>query len=136
MKSFFAQNRIYAVVGATDTTSKFGYKVLKWYTDHHLPVIPVNPQEKTILGLKSVKSVTAIDVPEGHDLVLSFVCPPPATKKVLEQLKQVRGQVASVWLQPGTYDEETLDFARQQGPQVITDCILVNGERAMSEAKL
>ena len=52
--SFFSSSRQYAVAGASNNPSKFGYKILNWYILHDLPVIPINPKEQEILGKEVV----------------------------------------------------------------------------------
>lgn len=71
---------------------------------------------------------------------LSVVTAPPITIGVLKQAKELG--VPSVWLQPGTYDDEVLQFARTQGAfeaVVAGDggagsegwCVLVDGRKAL-----
>lgn len=42
VNNFFLAQR-FAVAGASNDAHKYGYKVLKWYTVHDLPVTPINP---------------------------------------------------------------------------------------------
>ena len=57
VNNFFLAQR-FAVAGASNDVSKYGYKVLKWYTIHDLPVTPINPvrlpSPSPTLSLRSV----------------------------------------------------------------------------------
>lgn len=134
METFFRPERIFAVVGASTNPTKFGNKVLKWYVDRRLPVVPINPKEKNILSLDTVPALSELVLPEGKQLSLSVVTPPSVTKSILQSVGP--SVVSAVWLQPGTYNNDVLDVARSTVPTVITDCILVNGDRAIRLSKL
>ncbi len=73
---------------------------------------------------------------------MSVITPPPATLEVLREAGRLG--VPAVWLQPGTFDDEVLAFARGSyaGHVVAGDggrgsegwCVLVDGERALKAA--
>ena len=44
--------KVWAVIGATDKTEKFGYKIYKCLKDHGYEVYPVNPNVAEIDGDK------------------------------------------------------------------------------------
>lgn len=156
IKSFFASSRQYVVVGASNNTSKFGFKILSWYVSHELPVIPVNPREPEILGQTVVPSVTKIlqclstkkDIDHHRlssvdGLSISFLTPPTVTLKTLEEISEFpnyKGLVKGLWFQPGSYDQLVLDKAQEIGliEQVVheDECILVRGEEGLYSANL
>lgn len=43
MKEGFRNAKHFAVVGATEKKDKWGYKVMQWYLEQNLDVVPVNP---------------------------------------------------------------------------------------------
>jgi acetate---CoA ligase (ADP-forming) len=59
-----------AVIGASKDETKQGYQAIAALLDEKYDgrIYPVNPKEKTILGLKCYKSV--LDIPENLDLAL------------------------------------------------------------------
>lgn len=87
----------YAVAGASTNTSKFGYKLLAWYHDRQIPVVPVTPSSDEILGLKCVKSIDELEA-GGRGMSLSVVTPPKATKSILEQAAKDQA-LEGIWLQ-------------------------------------
>lgn len=156
IKSFFGSNRQYAVAGASNNPSKFGYKILNWYVKHNLSAIPINPKEQEILGQPVVSNVTQIiKAIEEHKnlkdyktssvdgLSISFLTPPPITVATLKEISNIDGYksvIKGLWFQPGSYDQEVLDLAEQLGDydKVIEEdeCILVRGEEGLLSANL
>ncbi|KAK1750901.1 CoA binding domain-containing protein [Echria macrotheca] len=143
LRAFF-QSPNFAVVGASNDTHKYGYKVFKWYLDHSLPVTPINPSSKTIkAGKTEHDAVTSLsELPSPAETGVSIITPPSVTRKVLAEAAQLG--VPAVFLQPGTYDDEVLAFARENFKAAVggTDggwggegwCVLVDGERGMRAA--
>ncbi|CDR44939.1 CYFA0S16e00276g1_1 [Cyberlindnera fabianii] len=139
--AFFTPQRVYAVLGASTNPSKFGNIITNWYINHSLPAIPVNPTSSEILTLKTSPTLTdAIKTayaehPDIDGISVSVVTPPQISKKAMEDLGK---EVKSVWFQPGSYDQESIDIAKSKGVEVIAGgkCILVLGESMMTAAKL
>ncbi|KAL2140675.1 hypothetical protein VTI28DRAFT_3532 [Corynascus sepedonium] len=142
LRSFFQASR-YAVVGASTNTAKFGYKVFKWYIDHGLPATPINPGAPAISvdgrDFPTVASLSALQEPQGT--AVSIITPPPVTKKALEEAKGLG--IQAVFLQPGTFDDDVLAFARDNFATVLAGkggagsegwCVLVDGERGLQAA--
>ncbi|KAI0900206.1 NAD(P)-binding protein [Annulohypoxylon nitens] len=150
VKTFFNSPQ-FAVVGASTNPAKFGHKVFTWYHAHSLPVTPINPASPSIetpFGVHpTVKSLS--DLPDPEHTSLSVITPAPVTLNVLKEAKKLG--VPAVWLQPGTWDESVIAFARgedaedaegYQGAVVAGDggnghggwCVLVDGERGLRAA--
>lgn len=114
-------NSVYAVVGATRTREKFGYKIFRMLRDHGKTVYPVNPRYGDIDGVVCYPSLDA--VPEKPAVVVSVV-PPRLTDAVIERCKEEG--ISLVWLQPGTYDEGIVEKCQALGIQAIHGpCILM-----------
>jgi predicted CoA-binding protein len=80
-------------------------------------------------------------LPNPADTSVSIITPPKITKKVLEEAKKLG--IPSVWLQPGTYDDEILKYAMREFKAGVGGeggggsegwCVLVDGERAAKAA--
>ena len=74
---------------------------------------------------------------------VSFVLPPKVTRQVLEAAKEVG--VKAVWLQPGSFDEEGLNFAKDNFETAVGGteegtigpegwCVMADGEATMERA--
>lgn len=143
-KRFFT-SPLFAVAGASQDTNKFGYKVLSWYTYHSLPATPINPKTSSIAihgtdhNLATVSSVSELSEPSKTSL--SIITPPSVTRKILQDAK--KAGVQAVWMQPGTFDEEILEYAVNEFEAAVGGeggrggegwCVLVDGEAAMKTA--
>ncbi|KXH25286.1 CoA binding domain-containing protein [Colletotrichum salicis] len=143
---FFSQKFI-AVVGASSNPAKFGNKIFAWYLSHSIPATPINPTASTVnaLGKDHPALPNLAALPHPKDTAVSIITPPPATLKVLQEAKELG--VPAVWLQPGTFDDAVLEYARGEGgfEAVVAGfgggtrggegwCVLVDGERAMNAA--
>ncbi|KAF4982417.1 hypothetical protein FZEAL_1935 [Fusarium zealandicum] len=144
VRKFFSSSA-FAVVGASSNPAKFGHRVFAWYLHHDLSVTPINPGSATISALDTnhatIPNVTAL--PNPKQTSISIITPPPVTLKALQEAKD--SGIPSVWLQPGSFDDDVLKFVNEQGAfeaVVAGDggrghegwCILVDGERGLKAA--
>jgi predicted CoA-binding protein len=109
-----------AVIGASNDRNKFGNKAVRAYLKHGYTVIPINPHEATIEGLKSYPSV--LDVPGTIDMATVYV-PAAAGETVVEEL--ARKGVAEIWLNPGADDDAVVARAKALNLQPIIACSIV-----------
>ncbi|KAK4098320.1 NAD(P)-binding protein [Parathielavia hyrcaniae] len=142
LRTFF-QSPKYAVVGASTNTAKYGYKVFKWYIAHGLPVTPINPGAPAI-SVDGTDYPTAGSLSELHgpaETSVSVITPPHVTLKTLEEAKGLG--IQAVFLQPGTFDDDVLAYARANFRTVLAGdggagsegwCVLVDGERGLTAA--
>jgi len=121
IKQFFT-SAAYAVIGASTNRTKFGNKVLRCYLQHKLTVIPVNPNEPIIEGLKSLADISLL--PSEVESI-SIITPPAVTEKIVEQAIQKR--IKNIWMQPGAESKLAIQRCKQSGINVIAEgpCILV-----------
>ena len=115
-----------AVVGASRDVTKRGYQAIKTLLDERYEgiIYPVNPKEKSILGLKCYKSV--LDIPDNFDLAL-ITTPAATLKNILEQCGQ-KGATGAVVIAGGfgelgqdgkRHEEELVETARKTGVRII-----------------
>ncbi len=71
----------FAVVGASQDKSKYGYEVFETLTRHGHTVLPVNPKYAAIDGVTCYPSL--LDLPYKPDVVLT-VAPAAASAKIAE----------------------------------------------------
>ena len=74
--------KVWAVIGATDKTEKFGYKIYKCLKDHGYEVYPVNPNVAEVDGDKWYSSLSALPVVPA---VVDFVVPESAGLAALDE---------------------------------------------------
>src|SRR3954464_3968799 len=66
-------SKVVAVIGASNDRHKFGNRAVRAYQRQGYTVIPINPHEKEIEGLKAYASV--LDVPGPIDMASFYVHP-------------------------------------------------------------
>lgn len=110
-----------AMVGASSNPEKTSHGIMKKLQSVGYRVIPVNPNEKEILGEVCYASI--LDIPEQIDLVDVFR-KAETTVPIAEEAIKIKAK--ALWLQSGIINEETASIAKQGGLLMIMDeCIAV-----------
>jgi predicted CoA-binding protein len=109
-----------AVVGASNDRRKFGNKALRAFQAEGHRVIPINPREMTIEGIRTYASV--LDVPGPIDVATVYV-QPEIGLRLLAQFEQ-KG-IGEIWINPGAESPELLAEAARLKLNVITACSIV-----------
>ena len=112
--------KVVAVIGASSNRSKFGNRAVRAFQQQGYTVVPINPHESEIEGLKSYASV--LDVPGTIDMA-SMYLPPEIGEQVIGEIAQ-KG-IAEVWLNPGAESDELIARARALHIQPIVACSIV-----------
>lgn len=132
---FFEPNIKYLVLGASTNPSKFGNRILKWYISNNLPVVPINPTNDEVLGIKAYPTLNTYLNASGAEVSISVVTPPSVSLEMLKDVKNVK-KIHSVWFQPGSYNATVVEYVKELGIDVIVgDCILVNGKQLLANIK-
>jgi len=113
-------SKIVAVIGASSNRSKFGNRAVRAFRQQGYTVIPINPNEQEVEGLKSYASV--LDVPGPIDMA-SLYLPPDIGEQVIGEIAQ-KG-IGEVWLNPGAESDELIARARALNIQPIVACSIV-----------
>lgn len=125
IKRAVKKENIIAIVGASNNSSKYGYRIYKDLKDAGYKLYPVNPREEQIQGDKAYPNIGSL--PEKPDVV-DIVTPPQATEKVVREA--VDQKIDVVWMQPGAESKEAIDYAREHGVSVIHNaCIMIERKR-------
>ena len=113
-----------AVIGASSKRHKFGNKALRAYVRQGYRVLPINPNEDLIEGLKTYPSV--LDVPGPIDMATVSV-PGHIGVRLIEDI--AKKGIPEVWLNPGADDDEVVERAKALGVPIIQACsIMAIGE--------
>jgi predicted CoA-binding protein len=112
--------KVVAVIGASNNRRKFGNRAVRAYLDQGYTVVPINPHEQEVEGLKAYASV--LDVPGQIDMA-SFYVPPDIGEQIIGEVAQK--QIAEVWLNPGAESEELVARARALSLKPIVACSIV-----------
>lgn len=120
--------KVVAVVGASSDRRKFGNKALRAFREEGYTVVPVNPNEVEVEGLRTFPSV--LDVPHAIDMATVYV-PPEIGLTLLAQFEQKR--IPEIWVNPGAESDELLADARRRKLNVTTACSIVGIGRSPYE---
>lgn len=113
-------SRTIAVVGLSSQKMRPSYGVSEYMQGAGYKIIPVNPNEKEVLGEKAVRRLE--DIREKVDIVDVFRRPEFAPEVVESAIKI---GAKCVWMQEGVVNEEAAKRAREAGIFVVMDlCIL------------
>jgi predicted CoA-binding protein len=112
--------KIVAVIGASADPRKFGYRAVRAFRRQGYTVVPINPNEAIVDGLKTYRSV--LDVPENIDMA-TFYVPPDVGERVIVEVAQKR--IPEVWLNPGAESEALVRAARALNIEPILACSIL-----------
>ena len=117
-----------AVVGASNDRRKFGNKALRAFKQQGHTVIPINPNESEVEGMKTYPSV--LDVPGPIDMATVYVQPDVAMR-LLDEFE--RKGIPEVWINPGAETDEMIDTAHHRKTKVIFACSIIGVGRSPHE---
>lgn len=106
--------RTVAIVGLSDKPERDSFIVAKYLKDQGYRIVPVNPNVKEVLALRSYPSLR--DVPDPVDVVLVFR-KPEAVGQIVDDAIAKGARV--VWMQKGIVNNEAARKAREAGLVVI-----------------
>jgi uncharacterized protein len=118
----FLASPAFGVVGASANRQKYGNKVLRCYLQNGRNVIPVNPNEPEIEGIRCAATIS--DLP-AEALSISMITPPAVTTKLVPLA--IEKGIKNIWMQPGAEHPDAVALCRERGVNVIADgsCVLV-----------
>jgi len=112
--------KVVAVIGASSNRNKFGNRAVRAFRQQGYTVVPINPHETEVEGLKAYASV--LDVPGTIDMA-SIYLPPEIGEQVIGEIAQ-KG-IAEVWVNPGAESDELIARAKALHIQPIIACSIV-----------
>jgi predicted CoA-binding protein len=120
--------KVVAVIGASSNRNKFGNRAVRAFRQQGYTVVPINPHEAEVEGLKSYASV--LDVPGAIDMA-SFYLPPEIGLQVIDEV--ARKGIREVWLNPGAESDALIARAKALHIQPIVACsVIAIGENPYS----
>ncbi|HEY1306260.1 MAG TPA: CoA-binding protein [Vicinamibacterales bacterium] len=117
-----------AVVGASNDRKKFGNKAVRAFRAEGYQVIPINPHEAEVEGLRAYRSV--LEVPGTIDMATVYVQPDVAMRLLPEFEKK---QIGEIWINPGAESDDLLEEASRRKLNAIFACSIMGVGRSPSE---
>ncbi len=116
IRQILANCRTIAVVGVSSNPARASNHVASYMKAQGYRVIPVNPNEQTVIGEPAYPSLTA--VPGLIDLVDIF----RKSEDVLPIVEEAIARGAkAIWMQEGVVNEAAAQLAREAGLAVVMD---------------
>lgn len=109
-----------AIIGASADPRKFGNRAIRAFLRQGYTVIPINPNEPHVEGLKAYASV--LDVPGPIDMA-TFYVPPEIGELVIAEV--ARKRIPEVWLNPGSESDELIRLARALKLEPVVACSIL-----------
>ncbi|MCO1604787.1 CoA-binding protein [Desulfosporosinus nitroreducens] len=114
--------KTWAVIGVSNNTDKYGYKVYKQLRKAGYSVFPINPGLQSIDGDPCYPSLAAL--PKKPDAV-SIVVPPKITEQVVKECNDLG--ITKVWMQPGSESKNAIQDGEEHGITVVhNQCVLIH----------
>ncbi len=109
-----------AVIGVSTNKDKFGYKVFQRLIDRGYDVYGVSPIYDKVDDYNLYSSLEAINGPID---VAVFVVKKEHAYSYVDEMSAIGIHYA--WMQPNTYDDELLEYMKDNGITPILACVLV-----------
>ncbi|MDZ7719092.1 MAG: CoA-binding protein [Balneolaceae bacterium] len=121
-----------AIIGLSSTQYRTSHQIGRYLFDEGFTIIPVNPNEESVFGLKSYKSLA--DLP--NDLVIDIVDIFRNSQYTADMVREIiewsedTGQKPVIWTQIGVSSDEAKKIAEENDFRYIEDkCLMVEHQR-------
>ena len=112
--------KVVAIIGASNDRRKFGNRALRAFREQGNTVVPINPHESEVEGIKAYPSV--LDVPGPIDMA-TFYVPPEVGERVIDDV--ARKGIAEVWINPGAESDALVARAQSLNIRPILACSII-----------
>lgn len=117
----FLDQEIWAVVGVSRDSTKYGSKVYQKLKKSGYTVYPINPNLSEIDEDPCFPSLSALPVLPD---VVSLIVPPRVTEQIIDECAQLG--ITRIWMQPGAESPEALRKGHEKSLKLIdNECVLV-----------
>jgi predicted CoA-binding protein len=131
LRSLLGEAEVVAVVGISSKPWRPSHEVASYLQQHGYRIVPVNPNEREVLGEQAYASL--LDIPEEiHVDVVDVFRRAEHTPEVARDAVAIGAR--ALWLQEGIVSDEAARIASEGGLEVIMGvCIMKVRERLMAQ---
>lgn len=132
MKEILNSTKTIAIIGLSSTSYRTSHRIGKYLLDEGFTIIPINPNENSVFGLKSYPQIA--DVPDDVridmiDIFRNSNYTAQMVKEIVEWSEST-GQKPVIWTQIGVSSDQAKKIAEQNGFTYIEDkCLMVEHGR-------
>lgn len=119
-KQILNEYQNWAVIGVTPDEEKYANRIYKKLKEKGYKTYGVTPKYDIVDGDHMYKCLK--DIQQPIDVVV-FVINPKFVTPYLDEMKQLNIRYA--WMQPGTYDNQTIQDIQDRDLEMIQACVLV-----------
>jgi len=102
-----------AIIGVSDRTEKFGFKIFRDLIKAGFNITGVNPRGIEVLDRKTYKGIK--DINASIDMIITIV-PPGVTEKVVQDAIELG--IKQIWMQPGSESPAAIKKTEDAGINV------------------
>jgi uncharacterized protein len=115
------KENLIAIMGVSNNTEKYGYKIFKDLLDAGYKIKGINPKGDKVLGHTIYKTIEEIG--EKPDLIITVVRP-EITLQVVKKCGEL--DIKKIWMQPGSESDEAITEAKKLNMEVISNaCFMI-----------
>ena len=125
MRDLLREAKTIAIVGLSPNPARPSHEIGVYLQRQGYRIVPVNPNERELLGETSYPSLTAIPFPVD---IVDVFRQSDAVAPIAAEAVQIGAK--AIWLQLGVINQQGADIAEQGGLNVVMDrCIMVEHQR-------
>ena len=126
INEFLDKKNVFAVVGVSKESEKYGNKVYFDLKRSGYTVFPINPNASNISGDRCYPKLRKL--PTLPDVV-DIVVPPKITEKTVKECKDLG--IGKVWMQPGSESEIDIKFCRENSIKLLYGvCVMLERRKS------
>lgn len=132
MNDIINSTKTIAIIGLSSSPNRTSHRIGKYMVDKGFTIVPVNPNEESVFGLKSYSKIS--DVPD--DLQIDMVNIFRNSRYTADMVQEIvewsksTGQKPVIWTQIGVSSNEAKKIAEKNGFTYIEDkCLMVEHGR-------
>ena len=128
IKDFLKKKNIFAVIGVSRDSNKYGNRVYFSLKRFGYKVFAVNPNINNINGDLVYPNLSSL--PEKPD-VIDIVVPPKIALNVVKEVKKLG--INKVWLQPGSESKDIIDYCNINNIKLVHSmCVMIESARYLN----
>ena len=127
INDFLNKNNIFAVIGVSRDSSKYGSKIYLDLKQSGYRVYPINPNSEDVFGDKCYPSLDKLPIKPA---VVDIVVPPKVAVEIVRQCKDLG--IAKIWFQPGTESAEAIRLCQENNINFVSGVCLMAERNAQN----
>lgn len=128
MNDIINSTKTVAIIGLSSSPYRTSHRIGKYLLDEGFTIIPINPNEESVFGLKSYPKISDVPGDFQIDMIDIFRNSRYAAEMIQEivEWSESTGRKPVIWTQIGVSSDEAKSMAKENGFTYIEDkCLMV-----------